>query len=152
MTAKIDWPATVKVQWTQVTGTPNWERVDLELGDREVAVLLAIQVHYYNNDLASLVSAWLHKQSEPTTKAGNGQWENGGWLEDPGVLDFDQSYVGNQASGATWKVYPYPIVLIRQPSVIIDKPNNMIATLGLWYVRQEVTDAEMAQLMVKDHA
>lgn len=154
---KQQWPATVKVAWweEQPTGAgQSQSALPIEIGYGEVAVLLAIQPQIVNTGASDEGAAmWLYRQSEPGTKRSGWSSYGGYWQQDTNVIDYTRGTVLANTSLLAYKVYPYPVILIRPPSIIYATSSvDLIMSLGLWYVLQKVTEKEMSELMVKDHA
>jgi hypothetical protein len=119
-------------------------------------VLLAIQPLIVNQTSANAEAAlWLYRRSDVDTDALPATWfdYDGEWQQDSGVIDYTRGRIRENGTASEYKVYPYPIVLIRPPAVIYSLSSiNFKLCLGLWYVIQTVTDREMTELMMKDHA
>lgn len=83
----------------------------------------------------------------------------GDWKDDKAVLD-NWFMVGNSVRTAEglfpepiyYQVYPMPIILIRPPSLLHYGTAGTSAALTLWYETTKVSDTNLLELMVKDHA
>lgn len=102
---------------------------------------------------------FLYKKTEnvPTTSAWSGA--TGDWRHDKSVLD-NWFWVGSTvrtsepllADRPVYQVYPKPIVLIRAPSFVHYGTAGTAGILTLWYATEKVSDKDLLELMVKDHA
>lgn len=156
---KQQWPASVKVAWWEFNpGGSGYgtAKLPLEIGHNQVAVLLAIQAQVLNNSSSPTQGAlWLYRRGEVEADDLPAAWYGygGGWQHDKGVIDFTRGSLPANSSDAAYKVYPYPVILIRSPAVVYSIGGSQLKpSMGLWYVLQNVTDKELAELMVKDHA
>lgn len=158
---KTQWPTTVKTAWFDQTPSSVREayRIPMGIGYQQVAVLLAVQVEVANSSQTNNTfgAVWLMRNGDPgELESKTTQWfESGGlWQQDTNVVDHTRGYVPARTGDTAYKVYPYPIILIRDPTVLVwtGEVDELSFTLGLWYVLQTVTDKEMSELMVKDHA
>ena len=167
--AKIALPEQVRIAKNRVViaaaSTLQYEEIPMEMGEDEVALLLAYQMIF--EDITPLegahyrTEAYIWRKSQPKTYP----TIRSHWAEDSDTITFDvhdfiyQGYgVPHPVFSKSWyKVLPYPVVLIRPPSLISyatgdpEPPTGMRVYSLCWYVLQKVTDEQLAKLMVKDH-
>jgi len=85
--------------------------------------------------------------------------DTGDWRYDKAVLD-EWFFIGNTVRTAEPLLsvppvslrYPKPLVLIRTPSLIYYGTAGTAAILTVWYTTEKVSDKDLLELMVKDHA
>lgn len=132
--------------------------VPIDLGELEIALLLAYDLQFIMppNIGNARASAYLTRETMPLdTDTGD---VIARWATLKSVI-IAQGVVTNDAGNAGaldrcfYRVLPYPVILIRPPTIVVEGNNAAIAlNVILWYVRQEVTRDQLAHLMVKDHA
>lgn len=84
---------------------------------------------------------------------------SGGWRTDKNVIDVWFALGHNQRTAENiapvpplYQVYAKPIPLIRTPTFIYHSTGDLEATLLLWYHTEKISDKDLLELMVKDHA
>lgn len=126
----------------------------MQLGYREVAILLAAKFWQYQTAGAVKSSyIWLSRKSDfiPDESTIDGEWQDESYLLDYFFTRNDDS-VNGYAGETQYVNYPFPFILIRPPSLLIyGTANANWAGCSLFYLQEEVSEQEMAQLMVKDH-
>ena len=159
---KLSIPQQVKIASASVTlaASVGSTKIPIEMGDNEIALLLASKVMVYTDaDQAADMRLCLYRKTENVPTDAGFLSTVGRWQTDSAVLDiwlclFDTTRTSEWAEYSKWiyQVYPYPYVLIRQPSIVhFGTAQNVYAAITLWYLTERVTDAELTQLMVKDH-
>lgn len=162
---KISIPEQVKIARLEVKLTKSnsleAHEIPIGIGKGEIAIVLASYFEVRQSASSSSgAKCWLYKKSEEHVPTVSG-WddEGGGWQRDEAVFDtFNGQQIVLSSVGVfdkierLYKVYPYPLALIRDPSLLANGTQTLPVTVLLWYMLQKVTDAELAQLMVKDHA
>ena len=156
---KIELPETVKVAKVYLapsTTVLTYAKIPIEIGEDEVALLMAVKWISQNN-VANVLTSWIWKRSYPNVDPRI----PARFDEDSNVIDYEQYYrvidtnVGAyEGSRTRYYVLPYPMVLIRSPQLVTQATVSGVSMVNLicWYVNQKVTDAQLAELMVKDHA
>lgn len=164
MSSKLSLPQQVIIarRAIAIVGASTLEayEIPLGLGEDEVAIVLAAKLAHRGASTAH-VQQWLSRRSTkkiPTDLT----WANeaGSWQDDGSVFDWFASFktehtaVGvENRSCEEYKVYPYPIVLIRDPSMLVfSNMATVLCTVILYYLIEKVTNEQLAKLMVKDHA
>jgi hypothetical protein len=81
------------------------------------------------------------------------------WREDTDVIDYYA--ISNEWTTAVgysdsykqmYKNFPHPLVIIRPPQLVAQSVAAQTSVnLWLWYTTRRVSEAQMAELMVKDH-
>jgi hypothetical protein len=161
---KISVPQQVSVARVEVlaaaSNTLEGYEIPMGLGEKQVAIVLASKLCIRAGDGTDSNRIWLIRKSEENIST-VATWPNeaGTWQQDPSVFDHLKAFrtaltsVGiNDKIDREYKVYPYPVVLIRNPTMVIYGAQGRAFTAILWYMLEDVTNAELAQLMVKDHA
>lgn len=135
--------------------------IRINLAKDEVILLRAVKHNLANNAPAGwLTKAFLYRKTEnvPTATAWSAH-SIGDWREDAAVLD-SWFYIGHSGRTAesiavepiAYQSYPLPIVLIRPPSLLTYGTVGTTVSLTLWYTIEKASKAELAELMIKDHA
>lgn len=160
---KLSIPETVKVAKRSIklasSSTLEACQIPIGLGENEIAIVLGAYMSL-RGSYSAPGYMWLYKKSEERLPTEDDWYaENGGWQEDDAVFDYMKIYLDDiTAVGLydrqkdVYKVYPYPLVIIRDPSMLAYGAATVSVTAMIWYMIQQVTDAELTQLMVKDHA
>lgn len=160
---KLNISQQVRVASLSIATTAAAQSASLPLlvGDDEVGLLLAskFQVISYAaqvNDARAMLYRKTDNLPDLTVFADpDGVWQGDSSVMDVWACRFDTQRTAEGIDQTRWiyEVYPSPFIFIRQPSLIfVGSAANVFIALTLWYVLEEVTDAELAQLMVKDHA
>jgi len=83
----------------------------------------------------------------------------GGWNTDRNVIDAWYAYAHNQRTAEEiapvlpiYVIYPKPIPLIRTPTFVYHATEAVTVSLLLWFHTEKVSDKDLLELMVKDHA
>jgi len=136
--------------------------IPIKPGKGQIALLLAAQLLCMPDvaGASNYTEMWIWRKSFPQEDARIFGANNILWPTDPDVLDYHGHFdTFNTAVGAAnrgsfnYKVYPYPIVLIRQPQMVVNVFSGDTFVVGsFWYMLKSVTDKELTKLMVKDHA
>lgn len=154
-------PETLKVaKCGYPTGVPSanpvYIPVPIQIGPMEVALLHASQwiIATVAPNSDSLQSV-LWRKSAPATKATILTT----WREDTDVIDYYA--ISNEWTTAVgysdsykqmYKNFPHPLVIIRPPQLVAQSVAAQTSVnLWLWYTTRRVSEAQMAELMVKDH-
>lgn len=131
-------------------------------GVKNVARIHAIQWGTWADAKASqYVRAWLSDKSGETPEPQDAGWpaQDGEWQQDPQVLDwFFARWIEDASSADTidvckmeYKVMPVPVLIVRQPSLLIIGDTTVNVQIGLWYTLEKPSDKRMKELMVKHH-
>jgi len=151
------------------TAGKETERIPLGIGESEVAIILASYIRLYAKNMSNAnvrARMWLYRKDTEGSNKATGWYQDsendgGAWTDDPAVFDMFGTTMAFAAgtgdvgslSDHLYKVYPFPVVLIRDPSYLFYADIGAVYyEVGLWYVRDKVSDKELAELMVKDHA
>lgn len=145
----------------EVDATTRSIKVPIEMGDEEVVMLLAsrLQVISYAAQVSD-ARLLFYRKTEFIPDLSIFASLGAVWQGDSAVLDiwatrFDtrRTAEGIDQTRSWYTVYPYPYILIRQPSLIYTgSPTNVIVAFSVWYLTEIVTETDLTQLMVKDHA
>lgn len=152
-------PETIKsiiAVYSAIEAVKVGKRFELALGPNEVMVVLAIDYNFHG-----------------TVAAGNNVIRWGLWRKTDalpagsihalaGSQDMIFSRISSAefvteslaSSGDGFITLPWPLVLIRPPQLLYRTSDyaTMSLMVRLWYVLHEVSNDELAKLMVKDHA
>lgn len=162
--SKIDLSKKLKVVTSsrQLT-TGLWaEAFPIGLAKDEILLIHASKVIVYRTASGGWnTRLFLYKKTEnvPATSAWSVHDETGGWTTDDSVLDA-WFYIGNTVRTSeplppvinAYQIYPKPLVLIRPPSYLHYGTEGTSASITLWYSTEKVSDKNLLELMVKDHA
>jgi len=153
--ANIPQQVSIASMMAQCAVANSHRRVPIELGDDEIAILLATNWQAAADDMLPS-SSWgfLYRKTETEPN-----WDAivyGDWASDPNVMDtfftgWDNTNQAGQITDRQYIVYPFPIVLVRQPSIIFAGTINTYLAVTCYYLRERVGKDELARLMVKDH-
>lgn len=161
--AKLSAPESVKVaiagQAAPDTNV-NAIRVPIIMGKNEVAIVLAVRaIDSITTGTHNHIANWaLWKKSDETWPEADLKITS---LAKNSDILIAGSFVTNTATqgGKGYKsvddfIFPYPQVLLRPPQFLYQYDSQTGQKIGImvYYVIQEVKDAELARLMVKDHA
>lgn len=149
------------VKWTEIHGliaTPGDENTPykVKLGGDEVMILLGIH-YWWHGTLTAAANAvhmglWRKTDSDPPTNVyADGDSPDMVWSEEYVSEFVTESLVASKARDIT---FPRPIVLVRAPRAIFSMAAlaNVYYSMRLYYLLSEVSDVDLAKLMVKDHA
>lgn len=159
----MDLPETVK--WTEehgffgvgagaIAGYP----FDIKIGPKEVMILMGLHYWWYGTlqigDNVAHLGLWRKTDSDPSaTVWSSGAFQDMMWHRVTCISEgaAGESVVSGDAAEIT---FPYPIVLIRSPRALIEVQTviNVAWSMRLYYLLREVSNEELAKLMVKDHA
>jgi len=153
-------PVKVVHMHAQTSGTATARRVPLGIGEKEAALLLAVDFksRMYSN-LAHYGYQWLWRKSHlteipwnPTTQDWSNVDNNYGILDYFQVAMYKATDVGfSRSTHRNSKLYPQPVLISNDPSwVIWHSGNAMYMTMSLWYKKVQLTDKEMIKLLVKN--
>ena len=154
---------TVKVASTiayPAAGGVSYHDIPIKPGKGQVALLLAAQMAFAPDTTGAnnFTKGWIWRKSPPNVSVLFGL-STALWISDPDIIDFLPCYNEIITQGVapraavSYKVYPYPVVLIRQPQFVVATfSGDTEVSCICWYMLQSVTDKEMTKLMVKDHA
>ena len=132
-------------------GTP----FPMHLGDNEVAILLSLYYWWYGALGAGSNNAgmglWRKTDSDPPGGDLLTDHTDMLWNIIESVEFVTESVV---ASGKDHIIFPWPLVLIRPPRLMtwMQVFASLRVEVRLFYLIQEISDEELAKLMVKDHA
>lgn len=138
---------------TQVGST----RIDWALGRNEIAIMLGIRVVFQNDiGLDNDLNWAIFRKSEaepPPTLILYAQQALSDFVAG-GRIATDISGPGLNALNCSDDfLFPYPLVLIRPSQFLTESKSSLVEWVAyLYYLTQEVTDEQLAKLMVKDHA
>lgn len=131
------------------------------LARNEVIFLHSSKLIYYRDVAAPYnAKAFLYRKTENVpTDTPYSDHSTGAWGVDKAVIDA-WFVVGRTISTAEslntfpilFETYSKPIVLIRPPSMLYYGTTNASISLTLWYHTEKVSDKDLLELMVKDHA
>ena len=131
------------------------------LAKNEVLLLHSVK-HIVNRTAAGgwESRAFLYRKTEnvPATSAWSAH-HGGAWANDASIID-SWFYVGNSvrtAEGLTpetieYQNYSIPMLLIRPPSLLTYGTPGTTVSIELWYTTKKISDKDLAELMMKDHA
>lgn len=151
-------PQQVKSAWVEdlFPGTVQTRPIKLELGPDEIAIVLASVFCHVGERTPQAPRMWLYKKGDEHIPSN--LWAFGTeWTRDDQVIDFFTTKIDHfgdlgttLVSSRLYKVYPYPITLIRSPSLRVVGEGT--CSVGVWYLTERVSKDVLAHLMVKDHA
>lgn len=158
---KLYLPETVKVaHWYLAVSTgvvvSRAQIQGMGIGKNEVAILLGLK-WIIDSDLSGVnfvLRMALWRKSDVAWQYGNLQQLNIQYEKDivwsMKTTRLDLNSMGKEEDTF---IFPYPVVLIRKPQIIGHASLAAVTTGGfLYYVTEQVTDEQLAKLMVKDHA
>lgn len=131
------------------------------LAENEIGLVHAAKSTVYRDAAGSYKARlFLYRKTEnvPETAAWTDH-SDGGWLKDKAVLDA-WFYFGNTLRTVEslapipmlYQNYPIPLVLIRTPTMVHYGTAGTSGSITLFYTTQKVSDKDLAELMMKDHA
>ena len=102
----------------------------------------------------------LYRKTEKLPTTGAFMSPTGGWQGDKSVIDAwfykGDSAATNESVDATppcYQVYPIPITLIRKPTLVLHCTDAFSSvSFLLWYTTKKVSDKNLTELMMEDHA
>ncbi|KKL89745.1 hypothetical protein LCGC14_1911620 [marine sediment metagenome] len=154
-------PESVKVARAgHVIATPTTiagEKFDIKIGPDEIMVLLAFH-WWWRAELGAAgvgdVVMGLWRKSE-TMPPGNDCFEESPdmiWAQTDTI--FTTAVGQDDLSNAAYITLPWPLTLIRPPQFVMRTTRllNIRAEMRLYYLLREISNVDLAKLMVKDHA
>jgi len=119
----------------------------------EVAIVEAYEIGIaVTPGAVDTLQAWIWRKSIPNVKP----TLEATWPEDSDVLDYwIYSVLATEGDPmvTSYKLLPRPLILIRDPQFVVSNVGlESWAFLKVYYTLAKVSDADLAQLMVKDHA
>lgn len=143
-------------------GGDHYYEIPIRPGEDQVALLLACQLGAHPDTLGAnqITYEWIWRKSMPEVDAVKFANDSVTWQEDSDVIDhaswfneWDTAAGYAPRGGERYVVYAYPVVVIRPPQFVVwTFSGDTRVTCLCWYMLQDVSDAELARLMVKDHA
>lgn len=145
----------------EVTSTIGSTPFPIGLGKDEIILLYASK---YMLSRAPALNSYdlytiLYKKTENVPTSVSYISPLGNWQTDKNVLDA-WFYLGHNQRTAEniapvdpfYQVYPKPIPLVRTPSFVHYASSTIAVSLLLWYYTTKISDKDLLELMVKDHA
>lgn len=125
------------------------------IGHDEVMVLLGL--HYFwtmgfgaGNNVVD-IGLWRKTDTDPTRSIPEETGDDMIWSEEATVLFVTESISSSEHREF---IFPKPLVLIRAPRLMwrYTVGTDFVLGMRLYYELREVTEVELAKLMIKDHA
>jgi hypothetical protein len=153
-------PETIKManfQDLPTTGGIKYGEIPIKPGKGEIALLLATNWNLYFTEVNAMYAV-IWRKSYPKTSSVSLFNQPG--FKSPDILDYELFSVKQETAVGVWrssrskyKVYPYPIVLVRPPQIVY--VNSVAGAGGLaiqaYYILQRASQTEIDRLLAKDH-
>ena len=155
---KIALPESVKTGkvtiYSSGAGSSDHKKLPILPGEDEVAILLGCQFTVVGSAASFFFRNGIFKKSEEVPDlTGFAKYDpNEHWIYLQPDIQIP-SVAGSRAVVWTF-FFPYPVVLIRPPQFsgyAVDDTGSWRMTCLAYYLLQNVTDEQLAKLMVKDH-